>query len=409
MLLAKQARRHMAVLTATIGLLPRSAAEGLQKVAGARLAVAACMSAVSMMSACGEQEQIRSYRVPKEPYLAAAALVAAAPAEHTEQAHDPALAWDLPQGWTQQAGGASMRYATLTRGGEEAGLTVTVTKLPPQAESLLANVNRWRGQMGLSDIGQDDLSGLTRPLKTQALPGTLVDLMGPGTDEAAAGERMLSAIYQTPGSTWFFKARGSQADLADAEPELLALFRSVRISQDHVHDHTPSLARDQATQAPPDDPHSTQATGSDGLLSVGPLRYRVPEGWRLDPQPRPARLATLRFGQGDAVGELAITRFPGDVGGELANVNRWRGQLGLFSVANLEEQDTRATRISGLDAKVYRFIGPGDAATRLGIVVASAQHNGQTWFFKMTGPDQLLQTQKDRFSEFIASLAFQGQ
>ena len=37
--------------------------------------------------------------------------------------------------------------------------------------------------------------------------------------------------------------------------------------------------------------------------------------------------------------DLSITAFPGDVGGELANVNRWRGQVGLEPLS--EEQFTK--------------------------------------------------------------------
>ena len=43
-----------------------------------------------------------------------------------------------------------------------------------------------------------------------------------------------------------------------------------------------------------------------------------------------ARYATLAItGADGAKGELAVTHFPGDVGGDLANVNRWRQQIGL--------------------------------------------------------------------------------
>lgn len=41
------------------------------------------------------------------------------------------------------------------------------------------------------------------------------------------------------------------------------------------------------------------------------------------------RLATYEMQGPSGPIEVAISRFPGDVGGMLANVNRWRGQVGL--------------------------------------------------------------------------------
>src|SRR5690349_3907522 len=56
--------------------------------------------------------------------------------------------------------------------------------------------------------------------------------------------------------------------------------------------------------------------------------WDTPEGWRAVIADQPMRVATFRAGPGDGV-EVSVTAFPGDVGGLLANVNRWRGQVGL--------------------------------------------------------------------------------
>ncbi|MBX3317155.1 MAG: hypothetical protein KF902_09875 [Phycisphaeraceae bacterium] len=57
--------------------------------------------------------------------------------------------------------------------------------------------------------------------------------------------------------------------------------------------------------------------------------WRAPATWRLVPGERPMRLATYEMQSPSGPIEVAISRFPGDVGGMLANVNRWRGQVGL--------------------------------------------------------------------------------
>ena len=62
----------------------------------------------------------------------------------------------------------------------------------------------------------------------------------------------------------------------------------------------------------------------------GDLVWTAPASW----QSRPAsamRKATFIIPGASAAeqAELAVTAFPGDVGGNLANVNRWRGQIQL--------------------------------------------------------------------------------
>lgn len=289
-----------------------------------------------------------------------------------------------------------MRYATLTKQAGGGLLEVTVTKLPRQAEALLANVNRWRGQMNLGSIDQASLATLVKPLEAGALPAVLVKLETEADSaDTTAQERMLAAIIHTADSTWFFKVRSGSARIAEAESDFLTIIRSVR-----------------STQAPPDNPSiptgpaTTLVEGEDGRYRIGPLTYRVPDGWVLDPQPRTARLGTLTFSENGAEGEMTITRFPGDVGGELANVNRWRGQLGLPPVPDLSGEDVKPATINGRDAKAYRFSSPDTAPVKLGILVASHQHQGFTWFFKMTGPSTLLRSQTDRFNEFLASVTY---
>ena len=61
--------------------------------------------------------------------------------------------------------------------------------------------------------------------------------------------------------------------------------------------------------------------------AAGELQYTVPAGWRQLPASG-IRKATLQVD--DA--ELSVLVFPGDVGGELANINRWREQIGLAAI-----------------------------------------------------------------------------
>lgn len=103
---------------------------------------------------------------------------------------------------------------------------------------------------------------------------------------------------------------------------------------------------------------------------------------------------------GGASGELAVTAFPGDVGGETANLTRWRGQLSLPAASEAELAATLSRfDVGNLKVTVCDF---ANAEQRLlGAIVPFA---GGTWFFKLTGPAAPLAAQKSAFVAFLKTL-----
>src|SRR5688572_3030443 len=59
------------------------------------------------------------------------------------------------------------------------------------------------------------------------------------------------------------------------------------------------------------------------------ISWELPEGWKLDDKPAPMRFATILIPAEPKPLQLTVSKFPGDVGGTLANINRWRGQIAL--------------------------------------------------------------------------------
>ena len=91
------------------------------------------------------------------------------------------IAWTVPDGWRSRPTSAA-RYATFHVGPEESPLELTVTPLPSEgdAASVLKNVNRWRGQLGLQPIDEAALDQVTRRVELDGITATLVDITGPG-------------------------------------------------------------------------------------------------------------------------------------------------------------------------------------------------------------------------------------
>ncbi len=116
--------------------------------------------------------------------------------------------------------------------------------------------------------------------------------------------------------------------------------------------------------------------------------WTVPAGWVEDPMPRQMRLATYVVpatpdSEGSvALAEVAVTRFGGRVGGDLANINRWRGQMGVGPIAEAE-----------LESAITRFSAPGydgyeaRIESAAGVMLAAGVYDesiDQMWFVRTT-------------------------
>lgn len=135
------------------------------------------------------------------------------------------------------------------------------------------------------------------------------------------------------------------------------------------------------------------------------LAWETPAHWTNGPA-RPMRKATLLIPgpDGAAGAELTVTAFPGDVGGNLANVNRWRGQLALPPISEAELAGAlQHLDVGALHIDVIELIGPGTPPAQR-VLGAIVPYSGATWFFKLTGPDAVVFTEKSTFMKFVQSL-----
>jgi hypothetical protein len=85
--------------------------------------------------------------------------------------------WQTPAGW-RQGPKKTMRWATLLMGPGDSPLELTVVPMGQNFGSLLANVNRWRGQIGLDPIDEGELDRFLKHRKINDVSVTLVDMTG---------------------------------------------------------------------------------------------------------------------------------------------------------------------------------------------------------------------------------------
>src|SRR5581483_3235424 len=113
-----------------------------------------------------------------------------------------AVAWTLPKGWTQTLTGG-IRYATL-KAPVTGNLDASVVVLAGPAGGELANVNRWRGQIGLPPLTQEALPSARKSVNSKLGPVTLYDFTGEGTQKS----RVVAGLASIGENTWFFKMTG---------------------------------------------------------------------------------------------------------------------------------------------------------------------------------------------------------
>ncbi len=138
----------------------------------------------------------------------------------------------------------------------------------------------------------------------------------------------------------------------------------------------------------------------DGMQAPG-LRWTLPSGWKETPGTG-MRLATWTP-PGGIKAEGTVVSLPGDSGGDLANANRWRGQIGLppTDEAGMAAARTKLSTKAG-PVSVYDFTSEGAVKTRL--IAAVVRTGDTTWFFKLTGEAAAAESARAGFLTAIKSL-----
>lgn len=157
-------------------------------------------------------------------------------------------------------------------------------------------------------------------------------------------------------------------------------------------------------------PAAPPSSGGQNDMASTPVATASGSGlaWTAPAEWKPKTASAMRKGSYAVPGsggeaDLAITAFPGDVGGELANVNRWRGQLQLSPIAAGElEAGIQRIEHNGLKFGVIDITAAGEKPQR--ILGAYAAHAGATWFFKLTGPQAVVESAKPAFLAFLATV-----
>lgn len=160
---------------------------------------------------------------PGHPPIGAGAMPGPAAAPTTVS---DSLTWAAPDHWAAKPLGAMRRgsFAPKNSAGEA---DCSIFVFPAATNPLLANINRWRGQIGLAPITESQLPAETVTLENGGLKFATVELLGQPVGSAPA-TRMLGAVLYRGEEAWFFKLTGPDAAVAAEKASFLDFLRTVR-------------------------------------------------------------------------------------------------------------------------------------------------------------------------------------
>ena len=343
----------------------------------------------ALLIGCDRDEQIRSYQTPKEKVSGDQGIMAAfsGMGDAKPQADLGDIHWTLPAGWTQVAvaenpGAMFHADAEFSVDAKNPQLVMSVSHLgdAPGARSVLQNVNRWEGQEQLPPSTEADLPKVTSTIQVGDVQGTIVDLNN-------KDRRLLGAIVPHADRTWYFKLAGPSEPVTSHKEQFEQFVRSIKFDSAE----TPAVAQQESTPAP---------TPSISAQAPAGVTWQVPTGWVEQPL-TPMVLGKFQAGAATVkVSKLVANNF----GSLEANLNRWRGEVGVGPV-DPSVQDVPQVQIGSRSWKEYDFSGPGvNGAGHSRVIVAQTQQGDDVYFFKISGPADAVAQQKPAFDQFVASV-----
>lgn len=348
-----------------------------------------------VLSGCNREEvAIREQKVPKQNYSPVMASAAMPSMPGAMPSGKDGIVWKVPTGW-KELPGSQMRIASFQVSPENPDIQLTVIPLGPEG-GLLANINRWEGQIGLPPSPESGLAKIVTAIQVDGHPVDMVDMLGP--ESATPRLRLLGAVMPHGEKVYYFKLSG-RADVVGPQKENFnAFINSIRFTE---HNHGPV-----ASEPIGPTPTPMPATPAQAEAPAG-LSYSAPQGWIKD-APMPLRVVSFRIGAGAKLVEVIVSRMPATGSGSyLSNINRWRGQVGLPPSNQDDPQPVKPMIIAGVDGMIFDYVGPGDAASAKRMLLAWAPKGDDWWFFKMLGPAEGIAQQEAAFNEFMKSVKFE--
>lgn len=157
---------------------------------------------------------------------------------------------------------------------------------------------------------------------------------------------------------------------------------------------------------------SGPSAAAETAAAPGPrmIEWTLPAGWQEQP-PASMRVGSFLIqGENGMPVDVSVIPLGGEAGGDLANINRWRGQINLEPIREADlPQESRIITPGGRRMRLVDFASRDlliDDRRKKRVIAAIFMQGETAWFFKMTGEDAAVGAAKPSFIKFLESLRF---
>ena len=159
-----------------------------------------------VFTGCNDSRHIQSYRMPKKDF----GLANEAEKESKQNKNVSGLSWSLPETWAPSEG-HSMRLASFDVPYSKGVGDLSVVSLSGASGGLVANVNRWRRQIDLDPVDEQEILASAVNGESRIGPFRLFRLVNDSNKEKA----ILAAVLPSGGKTFFIKLTASQQGISE--------------------------------------------------------------------------------------------------------------------------------------------------------------------------------------------------
>ena len=172
---------------------------------------------IVILQSCGQDKHTRTYRLPKTQVDTLTHSVI------SNEEKSSSFSWETPDAW-MSAEGSSMRLASFKIPFSTGYGDLSIIELSGDGGGLMANVNRWRDQIGMSPLSRDEIETRAEKMENELGNFTVFRLINPERRESA----FLTAILPLHASTLFIKLHASTEGLLEIENDFMSFCFSIK-------------------------------------------------------------------------------------------------------------------------------------------------------------------------------------
>jgi hypothetical protein len=316
-----------------------------------------------LFSSCGENPEVRSYNA----------------ANHYE---GPVVCWELPEQWGENPGMSGIMAGSFhvkTSLGPRGRIGVMPFRESVETTQI---VNMFARELGHPDYNNSSVQPLVAQKKLGDRSFEVIRLEDMSGEEEPPRTALL-ALYRHNAQTWLFPFIADRHLDRCGVGNFYSFLQSttLRAGKEPVRAIAPSLP-----------PAQTASSGHQPT-------WEAPKHWE---RKASTQMRVGNYSVSNKAGEaldFSITSFPGEVGGILANVNRWLGQVGMSPTDEQGLSQYLSDRM--IDEKPAKLVLAESEEQAL--YAAILFHKGRSWFLKLMGDVNLAQTEKENFLGLIDS------